>query len=460
MSKRAFLIALITCALMLLTGAALWLFLDEEPLDYSALDIELGPQDPEVNGYARLRQIAKEQEISLGNEFAATLWTPPQTDTEGLEEILRKNEDVRQMIEAAFESEVFRFDQQITTDVVYSDTNIVSPYIGLIRLQCHLHLMKGEHDAALRVIAQKMRHNQRYAKLHGSLFNAIFCVGIFTFTADDIFYLLAHYDFSREALQSMIDSYMLNEPMIYACQAAMAHDFAYFQATMDEIEQDPAGIVNSIPGNDFPAFLAPWFFKPNATRNWTFTIYLDAQRQFSLPHAEQNFGELAKLGELAERRDRNQWARYLNPNHVGESVMFLLIPIIDQGAYNVIRAELKHRVAYLYLAIALYRLDHGQLPPTLDALVPDYIDAVPNDPYDGEPIRYDAERAILYSVGEDFIDQGGSQLPSEIDLLQQEGAEWRGEGPVAERDWTEPTFHIRFELEPPAFEPKPDPQTN
>jgi len=51
----------------------------------------------------------------------------------------------------------------------------------------------------------------------------------------------------------------------------------------------------------------------------------------------------------------------------------------------------------------------GELPGTLDALVPDYIDKIPSDDFDGEPMRYSAEKKIIYSVGEDLNDDGGGE---------------------------------------------------
>lgn len=46
------------------------------------------------------------------------------------------------------------------------------------------------------------------------------------------------------------------------------------------------------------------------------------------------------------------------------------------------------------LAVRAYFKDHGQLPATLDALVPEYLPAVPLDPYSGNsgPLRYRAEQ--------------------------------------------------------------------
>ena len=62
------------------------------------------------------------------------------------------------------------------------------------------------------------------------------------------------------------------------------------------------------------------------------------------------------------------------------------------------------------LAIERYRLKYQFLPASLEDLVPEFIDTVPLDPFDGKPIRYllrDTGGYTLYIIGEDGIDQGG-----------------------------------------------------
>ena len=62
------------------------------------------------------------------------------------------------------------------------------------------------------------------------------------------------------------------------------------------------------------------------------------------------------------------------------------------------------------IAIERYRRKNGSLPENLDQLVPEFIDAVPTDPFDGRPLRYArTEQGVkLYSVGKDKADDGGS----------------------------------------------------
>ncbi len=65
----------------------------------------------------------------------------------------------------------------------------------------------------------------------------------------------------------------------------------------------------------------------------------------------------------------------------------------------------------LITACRIYESRHGRLPATLDELVPELLREVPRDPYDGKPFRYVRDRALVYSIGGDLKDSGGSAEP-------------------------------------------------
>lgn len=61
-------------------------------------------------------------------------------------------------------------------------------------------------------------------------------------------------------------------------------------------------------------------------------------------------------------------------------------------------------------AIERYRLAHGAIPDTLDALAPQFIEKLPHDRMNGHPLKYHRssdERFQLYSVGWNQTDDGG-----------------------------------------------------
>jgi hypothetical protein len=79
---------------------------------------------------------------------------------------------------------------------------------------------------------------------------------------------------------------------------------------------------------------------------------------------------------------------------------------MDRDAENSARL----RTAATALAIERYRLKHGgKQPETLSALVPEYLSAMPIDPFTGEALQYrkQADGFVVFSVGADRQDDGG-----------------------------------------------------
>ena len=71
------------------------------------------------------------------------------------------------------------------------------------------------------------------------------------------------------------------------------------------------------------------------------------------------------------------------------------------------------RLARTALALEQFRAARGQqYPATLSALAPDYLDAIPQDPFDGQPLRYrpQGHGYMLYSIGPDLKDDGGKRM--------------------------------------------------
>jgi hypothetical protein len=88
----------------------------------------------------------------------------------------------------------------------------------------------------------------------------------------------------------------------------------------------------------------------------------------------------------------------------------MLMPAIGQCATVVTRADARHAVACVAVAAASYRAEKGRMPETLDALVPEYLPAVPRDPFDGKPLRMVTRGGslVFYSIGPDMKDDGGA----------------------------------------------------
>src|SRR5665213_2234543 len=86
-------------------------------------------------------------------------------------------------------------------------------------------------------------------------------------------------------------------------------------------------------------------------------------------------------------------------------------PVVNK----MIQIETARRVVVAAIALKRFQLKHGKLPGSLDELSPEFFAKVPIDPYDGKPLRYHPKadgRYLLYSVGEDGVDDGGNPTNS------------------------------------------------
>lgn len=73
----------------------------------------------------------------------------------------------------------------------------------------------------------------------------------------------------------------------------------------------------------------------------------------------------------------------------------------------------QQRLTITAIAVRRYELAHGNPPPRLSDLVPEYLDEIPLDPMDIRPLRYraDGRNWSLYSIGENGLDDGGDASP-------------------------------------------------
>ena len=82
--------------------------------------------------------------------------------------------------------------------------------------------------------------------------------------------------------------------------------------------------------------------------------------------------------------------------------------LIDYSLSCFVSAIARERAFRLQMALAAWRREHGDVPKSLDELVGKYLDAVPIDPFTGEPFRY-----IPEGVPRSVIEKDEKQYPME-----------------------------------------------
>ncbi|HKW28409.1 MAG TPA: hypothetical protein VJT54_03670, partial [Verrucomicrobiae bacterium] len=96
-----------------------------------------------------------------------------------------------------------------------------------------------------------------------------------------------------------------------------------------------------------------------------------------------------------------------NPYEIASQTALTQLTAIRKAA----AAEVARNVVITAIAIKRYQIRHDQLPDSLAQLVPYFLQSVPMDYMDGQPLRYrrNADGTfLLYSIGENGKDDGGN----------------------------------------------------
>lgn len=173
-------------------------------------------------------------------------------------------------------------------------------------------------------------------------------------------------------------------------------------------------------------FLPPdALFKPNETRRKLMEGFGLAVSWTHLSYSDRP-GDAEAERLLAESSGTHETARL---NSIGNTVVRTTLSALPPALAVDERLRFQLDALVVTAALHAYKKANGALPETLAELVPTYLEAVPQDPADGNPMRYSAQKKILYSIGSDREDGGGSVNSGVNEALT---------------DILEPTFRLRF----------------
>jgi len=141
---------------------------------------------------------------------------------------------------------------------------------------------------------------------------------------------------------------------------------------------------------------------------------------------------MADIGLLTATKDDDGWSLIVDGS--GLQTMFSSsIPALSKLLHKVMVTEALKQLTVTAIALKRHQLRHGNLPPDLAALVPEFLPAVPRDPVNAQPLHYKLNSDgtfLLYSVGEDAEDNDGDPKPAEA---KTKSTSWQGG-----RDWVWP----------------------
>jgi hypothetical protein len=201
-------------------------------------------------------------------------------------------------------------------------------------------------------------------------------------------------DADLKSLQNMFDEEDGHDYWGIACRGELASDHAILEA----VENGDIKISEDLDGRaDWKDRWFP-FIREDAVRAWHPQLFLYAARVRAAGEAPP-----ASRRSALHQVDLQMAKEPPNPAMALLASMLMLADRFDNG-------HAIFRCSAAALAAERYRRAHGDWPQSLDQLVPDYLAAVPTDPFSGNPLLFirRANGVIVYSVGEDGKDDGGA----------------------------------------------------
>lgn len=142
-----------------------------------------------------------------------------------------------------------------------------------------------------------------------------------------------------------------------------------------------------------------------------------ADRIETLQKYDELWREMERLRSLPlYDRDRDRVQDVIDELNKGENatryaLIGLMCPNLNHADRLIRECAMYRQAINVVIAMSRYRSDHGEWPAAIESLVPGYLDAVPEDIYNGKSLRYvrdEAGQPTLYSIGRNMIDDHGS----------------------------------------------------
>jgi hypothetical protein len=73
------------------------------------------------------------------------------------------------------------------------------------------------------------------------------------------------------------------------------------------------------------------------------------------------------------------------------------------------RENVSLRATRAVLALRMFQMANGRNAQSVEELIPDFLEAIPLDDFDGKPLRYSTGLNVIYSVSDNLTDDGGVQ---------------------------------------------------
>jgi Tfp pilus assembly protein PilE len=151
---------------------------------------------------------------------------------------------------------------------------------------------------------------------------------------------------------------------------------------------------------------------------------------YEVPYADWKSGRTDMRGFI-EALDRNQ-SQFCNASHVKMLLQHrllcgLVLPSMSRVHHRSLLAQARSDLTRTACALERYYLANGSYPDTLAALTPNFLPKTLLDVMTGKPLIYrrdNPQAYVLYSVGQNLVDDGGTVVTNQSGGVNFEQGDW------------------------------------
>ncbi|MFA6287590.1 MAG: hypothetical protein WC661_09425 [Opitutaceae bacterium] len=373
---------------------------DEPPPDINDLQPRPRTLPDSENALASLRAIASEharqtkENTAYTDAIARLLESYETWDTADATLVVNQDKEVWPRFDAAIRLP----SSETKLPWVPDDFIAIGPLRELWRgamIRARLTSFSGQPDVGFEQVLTTLPAATRISDSGGVLIEYLTGVSLRSITISTLRTITVQTPPSDESLRHSLALLAANRPSVPALIETFKAEYSYagqaakeFKKSMQQWRQ-----LGEAP----PPLKTEWFYKPNQTLR----LFADKIRQI-FPLIDRPLDALSPLD--APTPSPALFANLPNPDN---SLGRYFIAASSFAYEGVLLARLRDQTSIsltqVWLAVILYEREHGDIPESLETLVPSYLPAMPRDYFDGAPIRYSRAYRAVWSVGKNHF---------------------------------------------------------
>jgi hypothetical protein len=328
------------------------------------------------------------------------------------EQFLKEQKDRMGALHAAVSYAKFRFPLAFTNgaEMLLPHLAEIKKDAQMFRIETLLAIEQGNMDAAIKDMGDTVRAANTLAE-EPILISQLVRLACYNMSLDDAQRVLSHQPLSKgqlDQLDTMFDQLELTNALRMSLVGERVFGLVFFRDPLKAIGQLDTG-MSGTPGPTSEVGVS--LMSRSGIRDADQRLYMETLDQAIALSDSANPESLKRFKQVFDNCAIE--ARRMPPKPFSN----MLLPALQKVDLRFALFEAKRRAAKTAVAIERFRASHnGQLPAKLDDLVPQFLPAVPNDPFDGKPLRFHSTPTgyVVYSVGENGRDDGGKERTGKV----------------------------------------------